>query len=154
MYALVLLQLLTLGLTVDLNLRMLEGSMAGGKDGGQDHGHNPEGWQHCALHTAGWAERQSRQKQPLTLLPQFLAPCQEAKQPELEGFLRAHVKLELGGGSKLALSHRIKWWQLLWLASDIGRHPDGCQNLLLTARAQLHHVLGQQLVWRVVLLLF
>lgn len=64
------------------------------------------------------------------------------------GFPRSHVKLKLGGGSKLSLSHRLKWWQLLWLASDAGRCPNGCQSLMLTARAWQDHVLGWELVCR------
>lgn len=132
-----------LGLTVDLNLVMLGRShlaLSGWWGGRKGLGGSAQPRELAAPHTARMelAEPAS----PLVLLPKLRAPCWEAKQPVLGGFPRAHVKLELRGGSKLSLSHRHEWWQLLWLASDGGRCPNGWQSLMLAARAWQDHVLG------------
>lgn len=94
------------------------GRTAGGKDGGRGGGQSSESLQHCALHRTGDAAgvQQAEPASPLALLPRLPVLRWEAKKPVLGGFPRAHVRLELGRGSKLSLSHRLEWWQPLWLA--------------------------------------
>lgn len=161
MHALAPLQPPTLGLTADLNLGMLTPyfrRMAGRKDGGRGCGHSPESRQHRALHRMGnaaHAEGSSMQCQPLLLLCSSSSQHHTVKQssqcwggppvlrggsPELmsswswEEAAKCHCHTDSSGGSHCG-------WP-----SDVGRCPNGCQSLVLTARAWQDHVLGWELV--------
>jgi len=103
------------------------GRAANRKDRGQGHGHSSERQEHHGLHcmsNAACAEGCSRQNQLLLLLCSPISQYCTGKQSSqcrgastvLMGVPRPHVKLELGEGSKLSLSHRLEWWHLLWLA--------------------------------------
>lgn len=63
------------------------------------------------------------QSLPWLYSPSSQHPCWGGSLVLGGGLPRAHVKLELGGSSKLSLSHRYERWQPLWLASDVGRCP-------------------------------